>query len=799
MKRIILMTASLAAIALGTQKAQAQTDTDSLRMEELQEVVVRGVKAQKGAPFAVENIKRKELTDFAKTGKELPFLFAQTPGVLAWSENGVGTGTTYMRIRGAGDSRINVTLDGVPLNSPEDQCVFWANMNSYASLLGSVQIQRGVGTSTNGDGAFGGTIALSSKTPAQTPSFELKGSYGSYNTFNVGASFSTGMLWNHFIFDGAYSETNTDGFIHGTQGRSGSYYGGLAWYDRNFVIRYKNIGNFEKTGQAWNGVTAGDDDLSLMDGTWGANTGIKTYKDMYNVGLGRFNSLYEGLVYDESGNFAKDANGNYITKRYTMNDGSIWRKTTDNFWQNHNILSAAWDISDNWVMSGSLHYTHGYGYYNEFRPNNKLKKFGLSFTKADGTELGRTDFVRQKGLSQDTYGAVWNINYKDHDWDIIGGLSAQQFDGNHFGYLTYIADNELNNAIMKDGKYKYYDSDAKKFDGNVFLKASYRINEMFNVFADMQYRHVGYKIDGINDKFYEEGSGYYNQELNIDEKYDFFNPKAGVSFHKGPHSAYASVALSHREPERNNFTDNGSYPAPKAESLTDFEMGYTFNDADYHLGINLYYMDYKNQFVQTGEQSDIGENLTTNIKDSYRMGAELSLGCDITSWLSLEVNSALSINKIKDFDEMIEDWDKGKNARTTIHYDNSTLAFSPSNISNAFINFHYKGLQAVFHSQYVSRMYLDNSKNKDRSLPSYEVMNANITYTLNVDRKFLGLKEVVFGAHLNNIFNKRYAQSGWVYSALCESGGHPNDNRYYQIGFIPAAGFTAMGSVSLKF
>ena len=183
MKRIILMTASLAAIALGTQKAQAQTDTDSLRMEELQEVVVRGVKAQKGAPFAVENIKRKELTDFANTGKELPFLFAQTPGVLAWSENGVGTGTTYMRIRGAGDSRINVTLDGVPLNSPEDQCVFWANMNSYGSLLGSVEIQRGVGSSTNGDGAFGGSISLSSKAASPTPSADLTFSYGSYNTY----------------------------------------------------------------------------------------------------------------------------------------------------------------------------------------------------------------------------------------------------------------------------------------------------------------------------------------------------------------------------------------------------------------------------------------------------------------------------------------------------------------------------------------------------------------------------------------------------------------------------------------
>lgn len=796
MKKIILMTASLAAVTLAPQDAKAQTEADSLRMEELQEVVVRGVKAQKGAPFAVENIKRKELSDFAKTGRELPFLFAQTPGVLAWSENGMGTGTSYLRIRGAGDSRINVTLDGVPLNSPEDQCVFWANMNSYASLLGSVQIQRGVGTSTNGDGAFGGTISLSSKTPAQTPMLELKGSYGSYNTFNVGGSFSTGLLWNHFIFDGAYNETNTDGFIHGTQGRSGSYYGGLSWISDDVIVRYKNIGNFEKTGQAWNGVTAGDNDLSLMDGTFGAKTGIKTYNDMYKAGLGRFNSLYEYLTYDESGNFAKSENSKYVTARYKMNDGSLWRKTTDNFWQNHNILSVAWSMSDNWAMSGSIHYTHGYGYYDEFRPNSKLSKFGLTFTKADNTVLKKTDFVRKKGLKQDTYGAVWNINYKDQDWDIVGGLSAQQFDGNHFGYVTYAANNELSNVILKDGSYKYYDSDANKFDGNVFLKATYRINLLFDVFADMQYRHVGYKTDGINDKFYEEGSSYYNQKLDIDKKYDFFNPKAGVSFHKDGHNAYASVALSHREPERNNFTDNGSYPAPKAESLTDFEVGYSYSESGYHFGANLYYMDYKNQFVQTGQLSDIGENLTTNIKDSYRMGMELSAGCDITSWLSLEVNTALSINKIKDFDEVVEDWDNGSQ---TIHYNNSTLAFSPSEISNAFINFHYKGLQAILHSQHVSRQYLDNTKNKDRSLPAYEVMNANVTYSFNVDRKFIGIKEIVLGAHLNNIFNKHYAQSGWVYSAIYESGGHPNDNRYYQIGFIPAAGFTAMGSISLRF
>ena len=361
----------------------AADDNDSLRLEHLQEVVVRGVNAQKNAPFAVANIKKTELQSFAKTGKELPFLFSQTPGILAWSENGVGTGTTYMRIRGAGGSRINVTLDGVPLNSPEDQCVFWANMNSYASLLGKVQIQRGVGTSTNGDGAFGGTIALSSKTPDSKPSAEVSASYGSYNTYRVGGTFSTGLLWNHLILDGAYHETNTDGYIHGTQGRSGSYYGGLSYAGDRFALRYKLIGNFERTGQAWNGVTAGNDDLSLMDGTYGEKTGIKTYKDLYKAGLGRYNSLYEHLVFDDNG---------YHTERHRMADGSLWKKTTDNFWQHHHILSFVWDINERWATTASLHYTHGYGYYDEFRYNDKLSKFGLAnITDTQGNTLKRTD------------------------------------------------------------------------------------------------------------------------------------------------------------------------------------------------------------------------------------------------------------------------------------------------------------------------------------------------------------------------------------------------------------------------
>jgi iron complex outermembrane receptor protein len=783
MKRFFLGMAALVCAA-GSNAQNKAALYDSTQVEALSEIVVKGVRAQKNAPFAIANIKKKDLQNFSKTGKELPFLFSQTPGVLAWSENGLGTGTTYMRIRGAGDSRINVTLDGVPLNSPEDQCVFWANMNSYGALLGSVQIQRGVGTSTNGDGAFGGTVALASATPSQKAGGELSASYGSFNTFNVGGKFSTGLLWNHLIFDGAYHETNTDGFIHGTNGRSGSYYGGLTWIGSNFQIRYKNIGNFEKTGQAWNGVTAGDNDMSLMDGTYGINSGIKTYKDMWKAGLGKYNSLYEYLT-----GYDKDANGNYPTARYKMNDGSYWNRTTDNFWQNHNILSAVYDINDNWSLSASLHYTYGRGYYNEFRFNNKLKKFGLTY---DGVK--KTDFVRKKGLSQNTYGFIWNANYKNDSWDVITGMSLQEFDGNHYGYLTYIANDDVRQKYLSRGKYKYYDSDATKFDGNAFVKAAYHINEHWDVFGDLQYRYVQYETNGINDKFYDAASGYNNQRLNIDETYHFVNPKAGFSWTLGGHRVYGSVALSHREPERNNFTDNGAKPYPKAESMMDYELGYTFNNSIFRFGANLYLMDYTNQFVQTGELSDIGENLTTNIKDSYRLGIEVQGGVDVTSWLSFDFNAALSKNKIKDFDEVASvNWEE---SFRTIHYDNSTLAFSPSTILNGFANFHWKGLQAVWHTNFVSRQYLDNTENTDRSLPCYSASDANISYTWKPNK---AIKECVFGLNFNNIFNRRYAANGWVYSSIIEEYGHPNENRYYQIGFIPMAGFTMMGNVTLRF
>ncbi len=800
MKKTLLLVAAATALNVhGQQTVQNRVEPqqDSLKMERLQEVVVSGVRTQKNAPYATTNIKRQELASFSTTGQELPFLFARTPGVLAWSENGMGTGTTYMRIRGAGDSRINVTLDGVPLNSPEDQCVFWANMNSYASLLGSVQIQRGVGTSTNGDGAFGGTVALASKAPSTRPSAEVSASLGSYSTYNLGGSFSTGLMGNHFILDGAYHETNTDGFIHGTGGRSGSYYGGLSYLCDNIVVAYKNFGNFEKTGQAWNGVTAGNDNYSLMDGnyddgSWAyqTKTGIKTYEDLYNRGLGKFNSLYEQLKTDENGLFVTDANGNYQTERYLMADGQPWNKTTDNFWQNHNLLSLAWDINDRWNTSATLHYTYGYGYYREFRPQNKPKKFGIN-----NAGVEKTDFVRKKGLSQHTYGAVWHLNYKDDRWNVIGGLSLQEFTGNHFGYLTYVKDEALSKRLLSYGDHKYYDSDATKFDASTFVKAAYQMSDQWSAFADVQYRHVGYETSGINDKFYKEDGIYYNQRLDIDEAYNFLNPKLGLSWSNGPHHAYASVAMSHREPERNNFTDNYKYPFPKAESLIDYEAGYSFSTRSFRAGANVYYMDYTDQFVQTGELSEIGEALTTNIKDSYRMGVELTAAWDVLPVLSIEGNAALSQNKLKDFTEMASvNWD---DSFRPIHYDDATLAFSPQAILNGFVDFHWRGLKATWHTGYVSRQYLDNTENEDRSLPAYSASDVQLSYTLRLPK--LCIREAIVGLNVGNVFDKHYATSGWVYSSILDDYGHGNDNRYYQIGFIPMAGRTVMGSLTLHF
>lgn len=790
MKKIIGV-ALAAACTCPSQAAGEQNKLDTTRVNNLNEVVVKAVRAPKSSPFAVENINKPELERFATSGRELPMLFARTPGVLAWSENGVGTGTVYMRMRGAAGSRINVTVDGVPLNSPEDQCVFWANMNSYAALMGSAQIQRGIGSSTNGDGAFGGAVSLATAAPSLKPTIEVTGSYGSFNTYRFGGKFSTGLLWDHLVLDGAYHETNTDGYIHGTSGRSGSYYGGLTWFGDRFKISYKNIGNFEHTGQAWNGVPAcnydGDTDLKA----WG----IKSYKDMWKHGLGKFNPLYESLNIPMDDNWAPDPSQPLTTERYKMRDGSYWDQTTDNFEQSHNILNFTWQPTDRWSHSITAHYTYGYGYYNEFKQNTKLaSKFGINemYVKDGELKLVKSDAIRKKGLTQNNYGALYNVNYKDALWDVTGGLSMQLFRCNHWGKVTYIADKTLEEKYFTNGRYKYYDSDADKNDWSWFFKANRKFGKGWNWFLDMQMRYVNYQTDGINDHFEQGADGNYkNQSININENYFFVNPKAGISYDANGHKVYASIAYANREPERNNFTDNIGYGNPSPERLLDIEWGYQYQGENWFAGVNFYYMKYVNQFVMTGEKSDIGEALTRNIKDSYRLGAELSAGWSPLSWLSVEGNAALSRNRLQNFKECVESWDGAAVWNT---YWSSTIAFSPSAILNGFVDVHFAGFRATWHTNFVSKQYLDNTESSDRSLPCYSQTNVNASYTFNFAKRMLGLKQIVLGADFNNIFNRHYAASGYVYYDWYDQG-----KRNSTVAYIPMAGFNCMGTVTLKF
>ncbi len=764
---------------LGSARAYA-VEADSLRVAALDEVVVRGVRLGEDAPFTVDNISSEVLSRFEGEARELPTLFSRLPGIISWSDNGVGIGTTYLRIRGSADSRINVTLDGVPLNSPEDECVFWANMNSYAGFLGSIQVQKGVGSSTAGDGAFGGNIALAHRAIERDRSFDATVSYGMYNSFNAGANYSTGLLHDHFSVDAAYHHTFTGGYMAGTSGMSGSALVSLSWISHNMIVRYSNILNYERMGQAWNGVDTGE----LLDGNYGISTGLNSYKDFYRAGLGRYNNLYESLV--------TNPDGSYSTSRYTLRDGTFWKQTTDRFFQDHNILSLTLDVGRHMNTSLTLHYTAGHGSYEEFQPNAKLSKYGIKdFTLSDGTLLTRTDFVRQKGLGQNTFGAIYNLTYDEGAWTVVAGGAVNGFSGGHYGYINYIANEELWD-YFGGKRYSYYGSGAKKWDANLFARATYKLPFDLALYGDVQYRWVYYNISGANDKFLDIGDEYMNQILLITEKYHFFNPKAGLSYTKNGHKAYASVAISHREPERNNFTDNGSYPSPTAERLTDWELGYSYNARTWYADATFYYMKYHNQFVQTGELSDIGEALTTNIKDSYRMGVELSLGVTPIKWLTLSGNLALSKNRIKDFDEVVEDWDFGSQ---TIHYDHSTLAFSPSFVGNLFVEIGQKGWKGTWHTALVSRQYLDNTAAKDRSLPSYSVSDLSLSYTLSLPKT----SSMTFSVYLNNIFNRHYAASGWVYSAICESAGNTNENRYREIGYFPMAGTCLMTNVSYHF
>lgn len=731
MKKVLIFMAS--SLLTTAAQAQIQSSGDSLNFSKdvsLDEVVITSTRVTKETPVAYSDISKQELKK-KNDGQAIPYLISQMPSVIMTSDAGTGIGYSSFRIRGTDASRTNITMNGVPLNDSESHGVFWANMTDIASSIESIQIQRGAGTSTNGAAAFGATVAMQSEKPSLKPFGEYSVSAGSFGTLKHTVKGGTGLLYDHFAFDARYSNVRSDGFIDRAMARMSSYYASAAYYGTNTLIKFQAFGNTEKTYQAWNGVPS-----SMLD---------------------------SDRSYNSCGSYMEDG----VEKFYN--------NQTDNYWQHHYHLMASQRLGEFWNMNLTLHYTDGTGYYEDYKAGAKFKSYNLPvYIDPQGNEVKKTDLVRRKWLENDFYGAVYSANFQRNNTRLTMGAAINNYDGDHFGRVIWT---KFANALPKPD-YEFYRNTGKKLDYNVYAKLTQRLSNYFTGYLDLQYRGINYKITGSDDK-----AG----DLDVDKNWNFFNPKAGLNFHHNGHNAFASFSVANREPNRDNYTEAGINERPTHETLYDYEIGYNFTHRRFNIGVNLYFMDYNNQLILNGKISEIGEALTSNIKDSYRMGIELTGSVEITSWLHWNANMTLSRNKIKNFVEYVDDWDTGEQVKNELG--TTSIAFSPDLIANSMFDFNYKGFSASFNSQFVGRQYIDNTNCKDRSIDPYFVNSLRVGYAFHP--KFM--KEIAIDITVNNLFNEKYETNAWVYSYM-EGGVRKKDD-----GYFTQAGTHAMARVSFKF
>ena len=740
MKKSIFLAACVAAYGV----AFANTDTITY-VRDLDEVVIN-------APIAQVTNNHLELSqeqlNQSNTGQNLPFLLSATPALIATSDDGLGIGYTYFRIRGTDHTRINMTLNDVPLNDSESQTVFWVNMTDMASSMSSLNVQRGVGTSTNGSASFGASInmqtgGLSGNEARSYVTVAFNG--GMYNTFRE-------MVNTHIVLPGQwranarFSKVNSDGFLYRTASDLYSYYSDLGWYGDKTEVVARFFGGSEKTGMGWDGV-----DYNTAYGIDGADR--------------RYNPA-----------------GEYTT---TAADGSdstaYYPNQSDNYAQQHAQLFINHRFTPQWSLSATAHYTHGAGYYEQYK-RKKLSYWGLSYShKAYG--------MYRKQLDNHFFGAVLATKYISEPIDIQFGGAANYYMGDHFGTLHYLQD-----TLILPINYEYYRNDAKKTDANIYAKTNWRIinraKEKLILYADLQYRYVRYERNGMNDEDMTEWP------LKVD--FHFFNPKAGLTYQNGGHLLSASFAVANREPSRNNYKENVVYDAstnqytglPHAERLYDYELGYTYSHSRFAIGTNLYFMDYDNQLVLTGEYNDVGAYKTKNVKDSYRMGAEITAGVKITDWLRWDMNVVASRNKILNYHQYIDLYDDQDNwnwvGQDSI-VGTTTIAFSPTITAMSLFTFDISGFTTTIQTNVVGKQYLDNTEDENAMLRAYSTTNINLQYQLPTPNS--QWPDIRLLCQINNIFNAKYANNGGA-----EASRFMDDSRccwyYAQAGINVHAGFT---------
>jgi iron complex outermembrane recepter protein len=747
MKKVFI---SFSGLLLSASVAFGQAD--SLRLIDLQEVQVVSTRASSQTPMTFSTVTKSDLQQ-QNAGQDIPFLLSLTPSVVATSDAGNGVGYTGIRIRGTDANRINVTANGVPINDSESHGVFWVNMPDFASSLQDIQIQRGVGTSTNGAAAFGGSLNMKTENLAIVPYAELHGSYGAFNTSKLTVKAGSGLLRDRWAFDARLSTIKSDGFIDRASTDLSSYFVQGGYFGKQTVIKLLSFGGKEQTYHAWDGVP----------------------KD----------KLQSDRTYNPSGYMGDDVFGNPM----------YYDNQTDNYQQTHYHLLLNHSFSSSLSLNMALHYTKGKGYYEEYKTDRKLKEYGLSSFVFESETITKSDLVRQKHLDNDFGGAVFSLDYAMDKLSVSWGGGANYYTGDHFGKITWIK-NYAGDAAFMPGK-EYYTSVGEKTDANTYLKATYAVTNSLNLYGDVQYRYINYQTYGTSDRW--DWMNNQMQVLDINEDFHFFNPKAGVFYTFDTYSsAYASVAVGHREPTRNNYKDAELTANPTFERLINYELGYAYKQKNYAFGANAYYMDYKNQLVLTGKVNEIGEALTSNTPESYRVGIELTAGVHITPWLQWNGNLTISENIIKNYTEYVdlydENWDWSSQVATSLG--DTPISFSPNVIANSVFSINHNGWSAAFQSSYVGKQYIDNSGNDERSLSAYFVNNARLGYTFTLK----GLKELGIGILCNNILNEQYESNAWVYSFYQQPDmNNPHTDRYADFGYFPQAGRNLMLNMVLKF
>ena len=722
------------AISLGLNAQQKDT---LIVYSNLKEVHINALRATPQTPMSYSNIGAQQL-DEQNLGQDIPYMLSLTPSVVTTSDAGAGIGYTGFRVRGSDPTRINVTIDGIPLNDPESQGVWWVNMPDFTSSVEDIQIQRGVGTSTNGAGAFGASINLKTQSLRAKPYASTSNTLGSYSTLKNNVEFGTGLLADRFTLDGRLSKISSDGYIDRATSDLKSLYLSGAYYGTDEILKLSVISGKEKTYQAWNGVP-----LSYLD----------------NDSLRTFNS-------------------------YT------YENETDNYWQDHYMLHYNKQMANNGMFNLGLHFTHGEGYYEQYKNGQDFADYGLNNIIVGNDTLTETDLIRRKWLDNDFYGAVFSYNNKLDKLDYTLGGGWNTYDGRHYGVVRW-AEYASNSQI----DHIYYDNDGIKTDFNIYAKALYQYNDNVTVYADLQHRQIDYSFLGRD----ENGA-----ERNDTVNFDFFNPKFGAYYQiDNTSSAFASFAIANREPNRSDFVESSPNSRPLHETLYDTEVGYKMEGSNFAFSATAYFMIYENQLILTGKINDVGSYTRENVDYSERKGIELEAGVKINPKWSWSANATFSENTIAHYTEYVDNWDTwGQESNS---YSNTTIAFSPEMIWASQLDYRFKdNIELQFISKYVDEQFIDNTSSDERKLDAYLVHHARLIW--NIESELFKLARLSF--QINNLVDKNYVNNAWIYRFKSDSyDPRPDDpyvtanseGGYDMAGYFPQAKRNFLIGLSLGF